>query len=157
MRTYINSQVRYAISLKPSLCHIQKLSDASLTDDFWNHCHKRKQKKRLRVPEACRILSFYGLFISYKKSSNSEWIFSYYNDRTQLTFFKYWNKIDCVEINKSKFIYMIRKIFMLDGCHNHKPSLVYGFIKSTVTKDIEYITVFLFLVTVTLNPKTQSD
>ena len=32
-----------------------------------------------------------------------------------------------------------------------------GYIKSTVTKDIEFITVFLFIVTVTLTPKTQSD
>ena len=32
-----------------------------------------------------------------------------------------------------------------------------GYIKSTVTKDSEYITVFLFLVTETLTPKTQSD
>ena len=48
-----------------------------------------EQEHRPRVPDARLILSFYCLFILYKKYLNSERIFTYYNDRTQLLFFKY--------------------------------------------------------------------
>ena len=134
----------------------QKKKLLVLSNFFFCH-YVFKQEHRLRMPDARLILSFYGLFILYKKYLNSERIFTYYNDRTQLLFFKYWNRINYVEINTSSYIHdkedlhvwclsQSVKIMSWILCMQWTGKL-YWYIKSTLTKDIEYITIFLFLVT----------
>ena len=97
--TYCLSLIEIQSKLK-TVSHSQAIV-YGLTDDG----HHVISSSGLRVTDACLILSFYSLFMLYKQSSNSEWIFTCYNDRTQL-----------ICGNKSKFI------FSLDGCHNQSRS-----------------------------------